>query len=164
MFKRIIEFFREWWSMRNYVKVKVIEQDKRAEPFNVTTLIHRPKTDLAELFFEFVTRHVKYVRENRDYWQTPEETLVCGKGDCEDGSILFASLLQSALPRCERWRVFVAVYEQPAHVVVIYRGKVFDWTQKRVFSVKEISHWKLLYMFNFRHAYITRESVEKWRR
>jgi len=157
----MLDLLRELWVMRGYKRVKVVEKAKRAEAFNVTTLI-QPLTP--EQVFQWVCRNIKFQRENRDYWQTPIETIRRGVGDCEDGAILLASLFNSVLPRSERWRVFVVIFEEPAHAVVVYRDKVYDWTQKRVFPLAECKNWKLWYMFNFRHAYTTKENVKKWQK
>lgn len=152
--------------MRNYERVEIIEKDKRNTAFQVTTLIQQTATHsfLTELIFNWVCNNIKYVKEQKDYWKTPRETIIDGEGDCEDGAILLASLFYSLLPKSERWKVFVHIYERPAHAVVVYDGTVYDWTQKRVFPLQEISDWKLWYMFNFRHAYTTKENVKKWRR
>jgi len=154
------DLLSELWSMRKYKRVKIVEKNKRAEPFNVTTLI-QPFT--VDMVFQLLCDSVKYEMETEDYWQTPTETLKRGLGDCEDGAILLASLFLSVLPKREWWRVFVYIFEKPAHAVVVYRGKVYDWMQKRVFPLREIAHWKLWYMFNYRHAYAPRRNVKKWR-
>ena len=41
----------------------------------------------------FVQALMPYVEDVGDYWQTPVETLVLQKGDCEDGTILLVALL-----------------------------------------------------------------------
>ena len=155
----MLDLLRELWAMRGYKRVRVVEKAKRAEAFNVTTLI---QSLTPEQVFQWICRNIKFQREDRDYWQTPIETMRRGVGDCEDGAILLASMLYSVLPKSERWKVFVHIYESPKHAVVVYDGMVYDWTQKRVFPLRQIAHWKLWYMFNFRHAYTTKENVKKW--
>ena len=156
----IISRLKEWWATRGYAKVKVFEQFKRAKPFNVCeTLKPLTKDDL----FQWVCDNIKYKREKKDYWKLPSETLNDKCGDCEDGAILLASLFLSVLPKREWWRVFVYIFEEPAHAVVVYRGKVYDWTQKAVFPLSQTKSWKLWYMFNFRNAYTIKENIKKWR-
>lgn len=156
----IISRLKEAWAMRKYAKVQILEKTKRTEVFSPPELLRFGS--ISEVF-RWVCDNIRYVREDKDYWQTPLETLKRKAGDCEDGSILLASLFCSILPKNERWRVLVAVYEKPAHVVVVYHGRVYDWTQKRIFSLKEISNWKLWYIFNYHQAYTTKENVKKWR-
>lgn len=146
--------------MRKYAKVKIVESSKRNRAFDVTTLI-QPFT--VQNVFQWVCSSIRYKREKKDYWKTPSETLRDKRGDCEDGAILLASLFCSVLPRSERWRVFVCIYEDPAHAVVVYRGRVYDWTQKAVFPLQKAASWKLWYMFNFRNCYAPKENVKKWR-
>ena len=43
-----------------------------------------------------------------EYWLYPPETLAMGKGDCEDGAILMASIIVNAIPASDAWRVRVA--------------------------------------------------------
>lgn len=61
---------------------------------------------------KFVVKSIKYVDDatmgSGEFWLFPNETLMRGKGDCEDGAILIASLLLCALPPEEKWRVRVA--------------------------------------------------------
>lgn len=50
------------------------------------------------LIWDYVTRSIDYVTDKsafglEDLWLFPEETLILGKGDCEDTSFLLASLL-----------------------------------------------------------------------
>ena len=41
----------------------------------------------------FVQRVITYAHETDEYWQTPIETLMLRKGDCEDSTILYVALL-----------------------------------------------------------------------
>ena len=61
---------------------------------------------------KYVVKFLKYVSDETlgrsEYWLFPKETIELGQGDCEDGAILIASLLLTALPESERWRVRMA--------------------------------------------------------
>ena len=43
---------------------------------------------------DWVADNIDYTRKNGDRWQSPEETVKRGKGDCEDFVILSVALLQ----------------------------------------------------------------------
>lgn len=153
----MLSWLRELWAMRRYKRVNIVEFSKREVGINVFRLIGKPFPTVEEAF-TWVFTHVKYVRENKDYWQTPCETLTRLAGDCEDGAILLASLFAQTVP--DPWRVFVYLFEKPAHAVVVYRDKVYDWTNP---SLREIpADWSFWYCFNFRNAYTTKQNFERW--
>ncbi len=43
--------------------------------------------------YEWVRRNIEYVADDEDYWQSANETISRGTGDCEDQAILLASLI-----------------------------------------------------------------------
>jgi hypothetical protein len=51
----------------------------------------------AKAMFYFVKKNINYVNDpiDREYYKTPQETLNSRNGDCDDQSILLASLLQA---------------------------------------------------------------------
>jgi hypothetical protein len=59
----------------------------------------------------WIVKHIRYVDDVKigrtEFWLFPPETLTMGTGDCEDGSILMASLMLNALPYEHQWRVAV---------------------------------------------------------
>jgi len=137
---------------------KIVETLKRKQPVEVSSLIKKvfPSVDDA---FNWVVAHLQYVREEKDYWQTPLETLTRLAGDCEDGAILLAALFRLIVK--DPWKVFVYVFEKPAHAVVVYDGRVYDWTNPSLTEIPE--GWRLWYCFNHRRAYTTSENLAKWR-
>ena len=138
---------------------KVVETLKRNEPVEVSSLLRQPFPTVDEAF-NWLVAHIQYVREDKDYWQTPFETLMRLAGDCEDGAILLASLFRLIVK--DPWKVFVYVFEKPAHAVVVYDGRVFDWTNP---SLKQVpGDWRLWYCFNHRRAYTTSGNLAKWRK
>lgn len=58
--------------------------------------------------FYFVKRHVKYRRDNREYFATPKETLAKGYGDCDDISILYTAILRNL-----GYNAYVRIVELP---------------------------------------------------
>jgi hypothetical protein len=42
------------------------------------------KLDTVEKLHNYMEYNLRYVSDEKDYWQTPEETFIRGAGDCED--------------------------------------------------------------------------------
>ena len=67
---------------------------------DLADLKNLPKTDgLARQCLMYVKRNITYTSDTdiwkvSDKWQTPSETWVSGKGDCEDGAILLYAILK----------------------------------------------------------------------
>jgi len=58
------------------------------------------KTEAANFILHFVQKNIKYALDNKtkactEYWRFPVETLIEQKGDCEDTSVLYASILKN---------------------------------------------------------------------
>jgi len=75
-------------------------------------LIGQSNDETAQNIQKFVVRSILYTPDEAigrsEYWLFPAETLEMLKGDCEDGAILMASMLLTALPASDSWRVRVA--------------------------------------------------------
>jgi hypothetical protein len=138
-----------------------VETTKRDEEIEVTKLIGKLFPTVEDCF-EWVAKNIKYVPEAKDYWQLPHETLQRMQGDCEDGAILLASMFLSILPKKEKWKIFIYIFETPAHALVVYNGKVYDWTNPYLNEIP--STWAFWYCFNFRNAYTTKEHVAEWKK
>ncbi len=50
--------------------------------------------------YQWVRDNIEYLAETGDYWQSPTETLELGTGDCEDHSILLASIITALGGNC----------------------------------------------------------------
>jgi predicted transglutaminase-like cysteine proteinase len=48
-----------------------------------------------------VNKIIRYTPDNEDRWQTPQQTLALGKGDCEDYAILKMDLLGRIFEGCQ---------------------------------------------------------------
>jgi transglutaminase-like putative cysteine protease len=79
-------------------------------------------------YYEIATNTLHFVEalmpytpdpEERDFWQTPTETLYLQTGDCEDGAILYVALL-----RALGYPVYFGVY-----VKLSGKGHVFAWVE-----------------------------------
>jgi transglutaminase-like putative cysteine protease len=109
--------------------------------------------DLEELpFHEKVAGVIRYISDHvqvfpdepgEDYWQKPQETIVRGKGDCEDLAFLAASMLIAAgFPKdrvwinMKNWHLFTIVELEGLTLVVKtgadanYAGS-YDWPLRR---------------------------------
>jgi hypothetical protein len=98
---------------------------------------------------DWVADNIKYKsdeeRWGEDYWQTPEETLSCCTGDCEDFSILLCSLLRAYGIDAERVYVALGADDgtgEPGHAFLIedwYRDG--EWRRVESQSTAEFSSW-----------------------
>jgi hypothetical protein len=113
---------------------------------------------------DWIHEHISYKSEDKDFWKFPNETVADGFGDCEDGTILLASLILARNKLIPYYEVLVNVFDTPAgfHVAVTVGVELQDWTNP---SLKQIpSDWKLWYCFNKKHAYATKEHVQEWKK
>ena len=82
----------------------------------------------------------------REFWQTPEETAILKRGDCEDLSLLFLEICQ----RNGIYGIFIMVDSTiPGflHVVVLIENQIFDPSLCLMYSVtvmNDVSIYKVL--------------------
>lgn len=92
------------WADDIFLK-KIIDEMRRPHPEA------EGQADLVRACQKFVCNTLTYTSDTTlgasEYWLFPAETLVMKRGDCEDGSILMASLISCALPPDELWRIRV---------------------------------------------------------
>lgn len=90
----------------------------------------------AWLIWDYVARSIDYVTDKssfglEDLWLFPEETLMLGKGDCEDSSFLLASLLLASGISEQCVRVVMGRVASPAgaygHAWVVYQCESGQW-------------------------------------
>ncbi len=103
----------------NAISVKAfIRPEQTAELIVKMKLANLTAERRIQTIYSFVKMNFEFVadEENEDYWQYPNETLKRGKGDCEDLSILLASMLiqagiQEGLIRvnAKNWHVYTTV-------------------------------------------------------
>ena len=60
-----------------------------------------------------------------DYWQSPNETVEIGTGDCEDFAILTMYLMNKYLG-AKPQMVLVVLHEAGPHYFAIHEGKIYD--------------------------------------
>jgi Transglutaminase-like superfamily len=89
---------REWISFQDNIIMKEILACLREKHGLPTTKKPGDFDERAMVVWRFVAGNVTYVHDTTqykkdDFWLFPPETYQIGKGDCEDGSFLLASLL-----------------------------------------------------------------------
>jgi hypothetical protein len=95
---------------------------------------------------DYFLDRIKYVSDNKDFWQTPEETLSRGAGDCED----FARFALDVLVRIQkrkdvRFIIYTGYYEKDgkkkygAHAVCVFpfRKKYSVFSNAKYYTLKD---------------------------
>jgi len=100
---------------------------------------------------DFVHSEVRYKSERGDFWQMPVETLEKGMGDCEDSSLLLASLLRCYLPP-EDVYVVAGDWKGDGHCWVLADWHVVESTRSSDRSVKEKDYSPVAF-FNDQYCY-----------
>lgn len=100
---------------------------------------------------DFVHSEVKYKSERGDFWQMPVETLEKGVGDCEDSSLLLASLLLCYLPS-EDVYVVAGDWKGDGHCWVLADWHLVESTRSSVRPVKEKDYSPAAF-FNDQYCY-----------
>ncbi|MBA7572746.1 hypothetical protein ES708_14532 [subsurface metagenome] len=86
--------------------------------------------------YDFVCRNISYRRDIGEFWQTPSETLR-GYGDCEDTSILLASLLRNF----NGAKVALGSFEGWGHAWVVNEGEILESTYTKARRVPDPEHY-----------------------
>jgi len=100
---------------------------------------------------DFVHSEVKYKSERGDFWQMPVETLEKGVGDCEDSSLLLASLLLCYLPP-EDVYVVAGDWKGDGHCWVLADWHLVESTRSSKRPVKEKDYSPVAF-FNDQYCY-----------
>lgn len=102
---------------------------------------------------DFVCRHIAYRRDIGEWWSFPAETLNRGYGDCEDSSILLASLLRNFT------NAYVAIgsFQGWGHAwVVNEEGEILESTYTEAGRVPDPEHYSPYVFFS------NQEVIELW--
>jgi len=105
---------------------------------------------------------IRYVTEEKNYWQTLDETLQRGAGDCDDFAIAkYQALKQAGVPASQLRLAHVRKGLDYQHMVVVYTptgkindGYVLDNIDKRVRPLSERTSFQVLYSLNDDGLYI----------
>ena len=127
--------FNQWVEIRDFVQpdnpaVQAIYQEIGADSWRL---------------LDYVTRAIDYRRDFGEYWKFPEETIRDARGDCEDTSILLASLLQNG-----PFTSYVAVgtYQGYGHAWVDLNGAILETTYTEARLTPDPENYKTYMYFN----------------
>jgi len=111
---------------------------------------------------DFVNNNIKYRSENKDYWQSPLETIEREKGDCEDIAISKYDMLKRLGVAEENLR-FANVKsgkDSIGHMVLVYTpsgsfadGMVLDNIDKRLRPIEHRTSLSTTFNFNLNGNY-----------
>ena len=129
----------EWCEIREFV-----------QPDNAP-VINQPAGD-AWGCLDFVCRNISYRSDVGEFWQFPSETLLRGHGDCEDSSILLASMIR----RFTNAYVVLGNYRGLGHAWVAKEGEILEATYTEAIAVPDPDNYCPYFMFN------DTEALELW--
>ena len=98
--------------------------------------VSMPELDTIEKINSWVNSNIKYVGDEKDYWQNAKETLDRKEGDCEDIAILKLKLLEN-LGLEPSLLICRDLVSRCAHAVVVIDGMILDNFTSHVLSEKE---------------------------
>lgn len=103
---------RLYWDVREPLK-KPFSPDQPTQDF-LTSIFTLNSDDKAHQIFLFIRKTITYqtdssVWKKPEYWQSPQETMELGTGDCEDQAMYFAKLCE--LAGIGSWRVYLVCGE-----------------------------------------------------
>ncbi len=106
----------------------------------------------ATALFDFVCRNINYKSDWGEYWQFPRETLSRRLGDCEDTSILLASLLRNFTDA----QVALGEYQGYGHAWVLHEGEILETTYSSARRISDPANY-------IPYAYFDdRDIIEVW--
>jgi len=126
--------YGEWHNIKEFVQpddpqVKRLYQEIGPDPWEC---------------YRYVCEKISYDRERREFWRWPAETLA-GRGDCEDTSILLASLLRNFTDdAC----VVVGKYRGYGHAWVQAGSLMMETTLSEPIVVDDPENYVPMFVFN----------------
>ena len=101
---------------------------------------------------DFVCRNISYRRDIGEFFQLPSETIATSQGDCEDSSILLASMLR----RFTNAYVVLGNYQGLGHAWVAREGEILEATYTAAIAVPDPDNYCPHFLFN------DQEVIELW--
>lgn len=104
--------------------------------------------DIAFRLLDYVCRNISYESDNGEWWEWPAATLCRKSGDCDDTSILLASMLRMAGYSPDRVYVCIGTYRGLKHAWVEFDGEVLETTYTAAGIVHDPYNYRWLAKFN----------------
>ena len=86
---------KELWKIIEQYTGNTVLVEFAAKLIKLNNVPARDEKSLVRYIQLFVQNHIKFFREYPERWQSPLQTLALGIGDCDDKTILTASLLRT---------------------------------------------------------------------
>ena len=185
----------QWWTKR-FPEQEVIYEAQDSNPRDVRNFVFDKSYILDRIIKKyrlkgpnddetvwrccmFVQDYIKYVgdeeaRGQLEFWQYPEDTLIRGTGDCEDGAILMKTLtLCAGVPD---WKVKIVAgnVKGGGHAYCTYIRDddtqcILDWCywpnrlkiNRRPDFLNESNYYEIWFSFNHNHSYAETKIIYK---
>jgi len=133
----------EWHNIKDFIMPDVLE---------VRRLYSQIGAKVWDLF-DLVCRNFSYRRDIGEFWQFPEETIARKQGDCEDTSILLASLLRNF----SNAYTVLGSHKNLAHAwVVDQAGRILETTYTQASTAPDPEDYRPYFLFN------EQNTIELW--
>ena len=128
----VVTDLREWIASGDHEEIQRVVKNLSLPDDRRTGSFDRR----ARLVWEWIAREITYVDDlgsngTREFWQFPSETIALRQGDCEDSSVLLATLLLAAgiSPFCVRVVIGLVTQDGSAtpHAWPIYKDERGCW-------------------------------------
>jgi len=124
----------EWYDVRDFV-----------QPYNPEVQqIYRQLGASVQRCLDFVCQNISYHKDIGEWWLFPSETIARGVGDCEDTSVLLASLLRNFTDAY----VVLGDYSGYGHAWVGAGNTILESTYTRARPVSDPENYRAFCYFN----------------
>ena len=103
---------------------------------------------IAFRLLDYVCRNISYGSDNGEWWEWPAVTLSRTSGDCEDTTILLASMLRSTGYSPDKVYVCIGTYQGLKHAWVELDGEILETTYMTAGMVRDPYNYQWLAKFN----------------
>lgn len=103
--------------------------------------------EVAYRLLDWTCRNIEYRSDNGEFWSFPSETVRRLAGDCDDSTLLLASMLRRFYPP-DRVYVVVGTYRNLGHAWVELDGEILETTYTSARAVADPRNYSWLVAFN----------------